>query len=80
MLDIDNEPFYKWYYRQQTPLKKLKLRWNWFLHGNTIGSIRTFFDKFKYGWSYDGNTSPEIPEEDYERLLRVKKLNRILDK
>lgn len=62
MIDLEEEPFYKRYYRQQTPLKKLKLRWKWFLHGNTVGYVQIFFCKLKYGWSYDPN--PVEPSEE----------------
>ncbi len=50
----NQEPFYKWYYRHSSPLKKIQLRWNWF---RTEVSIikRTVRHKLKHGAFFNPN-------------------------
>ena len=58
---LENEPFYKQYYKRQTSFKKIKLRLNW-LKTDIKVLIRHVGYKLKYGLSWDGNPSEKNVE------------------
>lgn len=61
------EPFYKWYYRQQKPLKKIQLLWNRCLLEFYLFRMM-IKNKIKYGLSYNEKNledNEELPSDGY---------------